>query len=269
MSTPPQSPTPVEDEGSTSALTEDELLVAAPTVVANSLGEYLRAWGQRIKNGESGALPVLVGLIVIVVFFQIERSVFLSNGNLVNLFVQATIYIMLGAAETFVLLLSQIDLSIGFGAGVGAFVIAELIAPPVNFVWWLGILGGLAVMAVLGLVQGSLISRLGLPSFIVTLGGYLGFQGLMLEIANVDTTSSVGGTISIDSNSPIYKLVNSNMSTGLAWVVLIVCVGLFAASTIMRSRSRRAQRLDDAAHRRDRPHDRNGSGRRSGPGTYL
>jgi D-xylose transport system permease protein len=242
LSTPPQSPTPVEDEGSTSALTEDELLTAAPTVVANSLGEYLRAWGQRIKNGESGALPVLIGLIAIIIFFQLERSTFLTNGNLVNLLENSAIYVMLGAAETFVLLLSQIDLSLGFGAGVGAFVIAELIAPPVSLPWWLGILGGLLVMAALGLLQGSLIARLGLPSFIVTLGGYLGFQGIMLEVANVDK-SAVGGTMTIADNSPVYKLVNSNMSTGLAWVVLIVCVALFAAITIMRSRSRRAQGL--------------------------
>jgi D-xylose transport system permease protein len=242
LSTPPQSPTPVEDEGSASALTEDELLTAAPTVVANSLGEYLRAWGQRIKNGESGALPVLIGLIAIIIFFQLERSTFLTNGNLVNLLENSAIYVMLGAAETFVLLLSQIDLSLGFGAGVGAFVIAELIAPPVSLPWWLGILGGLLVMATLGLLQGSLIARLGLPSFIVTLGGYLGFQGVMLEVANVDK-SAVGGTMTIADNSPVYKLVNSNMSTGLAWVVLIVCVALFAAITIMRSRSRRAQGL--------------------------
>jgi D-xylose transport system permease protein len=235
-----QAPPPTE--GSDSALSEEELVTAAPEVLANSLGEYFRAWGQRIKNGESGALPVLIGLIAIVIFFQLERSVFLTNGNLVNLFEQASIYVMIGAAETFILLLSQIDLSLGYGAGVGAFVIADLISPPVSLPWWLAIIGGLVAMALIGLIQGTLVAQLRLPSFIVTLGGYLGLQGVMLEIANVDKTN-VGGTISIPFNSPIYKLVNSNMSTTLAWVVLVVCLALFAAATIARSRSRRAQGL--------------------------
>ncbi len=120
---------------------------------------------------------MLVGLVAIIIFFQLERSVFLTDGNLVDLFEQASIYVMLGAAEIFVLLLSEIDLSLGYGAGVGAFVIAELIAAPVNFPWWLGIIGGLAVVGLLGAIQGTLIARLGLPSFIVTLGGQLGFLG--------------------------------------------------------------------------------------------
>ena len=78
-----------------------------------------RAWGRRIRNGESGALPVIVGLIVIVIFFQIEQSTFLTAGNLVNLFVQAAIFILFGAAEIWVLILSEIDLSVGYVAAVG------------------------------------------------------------------------------------------------------------------------------------------------------
>jgi D-xylose transport system permease protein len=149
---------------------------------------------------------------------------------------------MFGAAEIFVLLLSEIDLSIGFGAAVGAFVIAEMIASPVNMPWWLGILCGLAAMAVVGFVQGTLIARLGLPSFIVTLGGYLGLQGVLLMIANADSTA-VGGTIEINSSSPVYKLVNNDMSTTLDWVVMAVAVVAFAATSLLRSRSRRANGL--------------------------
>jgi D-xylose transport system permease protein len=151
---------------------------------------------------------------------------------------------MFGAAEIFALLLSEIDLSIGYLAGVGAFVIAELIAPPVNLPWWLGILGGLAACSFLGFVQGSLITRLNLPSFVVTLGGYLGFLGLMLELASpsVDKTA-VGGVITIDPNSPVYKLVQSNMSTTLGWIVLVVALGIFAGLMLLRARQRRAQGL--------------------------
>lgn len=230
------------DEGSESALSEAELRTAAPEVLANTLGEYLEAWWRRIKGGESGALPVLVGLIVIGAFFQIERSAFLSDGNLVNLFVEAAIYVVIGAAETFILLLSEIDLSLGYGVGVGGFIIAELIAPPVNFPWWLGIIGGVVVMGIFGLLQGLLITQLGLPSFIVTLGGQFALLGIMLEVANIDKTA-VGGVIQINPTSPIYKLAQDSMSPTLGWIALVVLVALFAALTLNRNRSRRARGL--------------------------
>jgi D-xylose transport system permease protein len=224
------------------AISEQELMAVSPEVLASTTGEYFRAWGQRIRNGESGALPIIVGLIAIVVFFQIEEPKFLTAGNLVNLLEQASTYVMFGAAAMFALILSEIDLSIGYTAGVGAFVIAELIAPPVGLPWWLGIIGGLATCALLGFVQGSLITRLSLPSFIVTLGGYLGFLGLMLVLAQVDKTA-VGGVMSIDQGSPVYKLVQANMSTTLGWVALVVALGLFATTTLIGIRRRQAQGL--------------------------
>lgn len=243
----PQAPAPSEPEAPApdQALTQEELLTAAPEVMSGSLGEYFRAWGQKIRNGESGALPVIVGVIIIGAFFQIETPVFLSDGNLVNVFVEAAIYVMLGAAEIFILLLSEIDLSIGFGAGIGAFVIAELIAAPVNFPWWLGILCAMAFLALLGATQGALIAWLRLPSFIVTLGGMLGFQGLMLLIANADPTA-VGGTIQLDSSSPIDKLVLGTMGAGLTWVVMIVAVSGFALLSLAGRHSRRSRGLTTA-----------------------
>lgn len=224
------------------AVSEQELAAAAPEVMAGSLSEYFQAWGRRIRNGESGALPIIVGLIIIVIFFQIEQSQFLTAGNLVNLFVLATVYTMFGAAEIFALILSEIDLSVGYVGAVGGFVIIELINQPVNFPWWLGIIGGLVVGLAIGLLQGSLITRLGLPSFIVTLGGLLGFQGVMLELANIDKTA-VGGVITIPQNSPIFKLVNANMSPALSWIVLVVAVGLYAAFTITGHARRRRDGL--------------------------
>jgi D-xylose transport system permease protein len=224
--------------------TEDDLAVAAlaPEVLADSLGDYFAAWGRRIKNGESGAVPILVGLVLIVIFFQIEQSAFLTAGNIVNLLIQAAVFVLFGAAEIFVLILSEIDLSIGYVAAVAGFTIAELIAGPVNFPWWLGIIGGLVVASGIGLLQGALITRLHLPSFIVTLGGLLGFEGVMLELANVDKTA-VGGVMTISQTSPVYKLVNSNMSPALAWILLVIGVAAFAGLTLARARRRRAQNL--------------------------
>jgi D-xylose transport system permease protein len=224
------------------ALTDEQVKAVAPEILAESLSDYFRAWGRRIRNGESGALPIVVGLVAIVIFFQLEQSQFLSNGNLANLFVQAATYIMLGAAEIFALLLSEIDLSVGYTAAVGAFVIAELIAPPVNLPWWLAIIGGLAATSFVGFVQGTLITRFNLPSFVVTLGGFLGMEGVMLELANVDKTA-VGGVMNLDPSTPVYKLATDNMSPALGWIVLVVGVALFAALVLARARARRAQGL--------------------------
>ncbi len=221
---------------------QSELATTAPEVLADSLSEYLRAWGKRIRSGESGAVPVIVGLVLIVIFFRIEQSTFLSAGNLVNLFVQAALYILLAAGEIYALLLSEIDLSIGAVAGVGGFVIAELIAPPVNMVWWLGIAGGLLVCAAIGLLQGTLITRLHLPSFVVTLGGLLGFTGVIILLAQVDKTA-VGGVISISTTSPVYNLVNANMSPTLSWIVLVVILAVYALVSISAAARRRSRGL--------------------------
>jgi D-xylose transport system permease protein len=232
----------VAPDDDAAALDDDALTLAAPEVLAGSLQEYMHAWLMRIRTGGSGALPIIAGLVAIVIFFQIERSTFLTSGNIVNLLVQAAGYILFGLAEIFALLLSEIDLSVGYTAAVGAFIIAELIAPPVNLPWWVAILGMLVATGAFGALQGTLITRLGLPSFVVTLGGLLFMNGVMLELANVDS-SAVGGVINIDLNSPIAKLVNSNMSPALSWIVLIAALALFAAVTLSRAARRRSQGL--------------------------
>jgi D-xylose transport system permease protein len=224
------------------AFDDAALRLAAPEVMAGSLDEYVRAWLVRIRSGGSGALPIIAGLVALVIFFQIEQSTFLTAGNIVNLLVQAAEYILFGIAEIFALLLSEIDLSVGYTAAVGAFIIAELIASPVNLPWWIAILAALAVTGGFGVLQGTLITRLGLPSFVVTLGGLLFMNGVMLELANVDKTA-VGGVINIDPNSPVFKLAQSNMSPALGWILLVVALALFAAISLARAGRRRSQGL--------------------------
>src|ERR1700720_560179 len=77
-------------------------LAGAPELIADSVGDYARIWLQRVRNGESGALPVLLGLVAVVIFFQLRNSLFLSAGNLVNLMVLSAPLILLGMAEIFV-----------------------------------------------------------------------------------------------------------------------------------------------------------------------
>jgi D-xylose transport system permease protein len=238
---PPLSTELAEDETAAPESAAD-LTAVAPEVLADSLGDYLRAQWRRIKSGESGALPVVAGLIVIIIFFQLERSKFGSALNLVNLFQQASIYILLGAAEIFALVLSEIDLSVGFVLGVGGFTVAELIAGPVNFPWWLGIIGGVGVCALIGYIQGNLITRLHVPSFVVTLAGLLFFEGVVIELANIDK-SAVGGVMSVSNSSVVYKLVNDNISVAASWISLAVVIGIYAAVSIRRAARRRAQGL--------------------------
>ena len=242
--TPPVGALAAGREDAAPPAADDDAAIAAlaPEILSNSLGDYFAAWAVRIKSGESGAVPIMVGLVLIVIFFQLEQSSFLTAGNIVNLLVQSAVFILFGAAEIFVLVLSEIDLSVGYVAGVVGFVIAELIATPVNFPWWLGIIGGLIVATAIGALQGTLITRLHLPSFIVTLGGLLAFEGVMIELANVDKTA-VGGVMTIDSGSPVYKLVNSNMSPGLSWIVLIVSLVIFATVTLSGAARRRSRGL--------------------------
>jgi D-xylose transport system permease protein len=138
--------------------------------------------------------------------------------------------------------LSEIDLSVGYVLAIGGFVIAELIASPVNLPWWVGILGGLGATALIGYVQGSVITRLHVPSFVVTLAGLLIWEGVMIQLANSDK-SAVGGVMSVSPTSTVYHLVNSNMSPTVGWIVLVVLLAIFAAVSLARAARRRSRGL--------------------------
>lgn len=246
-STSSDEPTGVGAAGIVGAEGDAELSEAAvaalpPEVFADSIGQYFSAWGRRLRNGESGALPVILGLVAIIIFFQLEQHQFLTSGNLTQLFILASIYIMFGAAELFALLLSEIDLSIGYLAAVGAFIIAELNQPPVFLPWWVGVLAGVGFCGLFGVLQGTLITRLGLPSFVVTLGGLLGMEGLVQVIANADPTA-LGGGIQLNGNAPVYKIVNSDMPIAASWIVLAVAVGIFALLALRKARNLRKNGL--------------------------
>ncbi|HEX7460053.1 MAG TPA: hypothetical protein VF279_05440, partial [Acidimicrobiales bacterium] len=120
--------------------------VDLPPELTGSLGEYARSLGKKIRSGESGVLPVLGGLILLVIVFQVQDSVFLSSGNLVNLLVQGSVFILLGMAEIWVLVLGEIDLSVGFVAGVGA-TITAILSTTHGLPWWVAVLGGVATTA--------------------------------------------------------------------------------------------------------------------------
>jgi D-xylose transport system permease protein len=208
-------------------------------VIAGSLGEYLRILARRIRSGESGALPVTLGLIAIVIYFQVRNSLFLSPGNLVNLLIQGSPYIILGMAEVWVLLLGEIDLSVGYSGAVCAVITAWAVF---SVPWWVAILLGLATGAVIGSIFGLLITRLALPSFVVTLAGLLGLQGLLILLV-ARSGHGPGGSIPI-SNSIIDGLTTGNLSPVAGWIVMAVIVVAAAVILLLRDRQRRAAGLD-------------------------
>ena len=200
---------------------------ASADLLADSFGDYLRIVGRRIRSGESGALPVIVGLIVIVVFFYAKNSLFLSAGNLVNLIAQSAFIITLGMAEIFVLLLGDIDLAAGYTAACGAVVALWMLA--LGDPWWAAVLVALAVTAAYGALQGIIIAKLRLPSFVVTLAGQLGLSGLLLYLINATGGIGVGGVISLH-NSIINDIENGYLNPTATWIVMIAIAavaGLF------------------------------------------
>jgi D-xylose transport system permease protein len=196
---------------------------ASADLLANSFGDYVRIVGRRIRSGESGALPVIVGLVVIVIIFQVKSSAFLTPANLVNLMAQSAFIITLGMAEIFVLLLGDIDLAAGFTAACGAVVALWMLA--LGDPWWAAVLVALAVSAAYGALQGIIIAKLKLPSFVVTLAGQLGLSGLLLYLINATGSIGVGGVISLH-NSVINDIENGYLSPTATWIVMIVIAAL-------------------------------------------
>ena len=216
--------------------------VTQTLVAVGSLREYVRALGTRLMNGESGMLPVIAALVLIAIVFQVENSKYLSAGNIVNILAYSSIYIMFGMAATFSLLLSEIDLSIASVAFVGAMIMTELMTYPNNWPWWLAVLVAMGACAVIGAIQGTIITRLRIPSFVVTLGGYLGWFGFLIFITDLDR-AAVGGVLSIPSSNPIWGMVNKQMTPAAGWIVLAAAVAVFGVYTWARDARRRAQKL--------------------------
>jgi D-xylose transport system permease protein len=225
-----------ETEAQTETAARQAELAVPAELAADSVGEYLRASLARIRAGESGILPVVGGLILISILFQSLDSKFLTAGNLVNLLVQAAVFSLLAMGEVFVLLLGEIDLSIGYVAGLGAVIMADLAGPHHGWPWWAAIGAALLATAAIGLLQGLIITLLGLPAFVVTLAGLLFWQGVLLKILGN------GGTIPIN-NDVINNIASANLSPLAGWIVMLVLVGLFALMVWRRESKRRRMAL--------------------------
>jgi D-xylose transport system permease protein len=207
-------------------------LEVPPGILAQSLGEWWSAWLTRIRSGDSGVLPVILALVIITIVFQAisPHNVFLSAGNLVNLFQQSAVFIVLAMGELFVILLGEIDLSIGYAGGVGAAVTVQLVQPATaKWPWWAAVIAGMLVCIVIGALQGTLVTRLRLSSLIVTLAGLLIWQGTMLIVLGL-AFSGYPSLAGLDSNRQVlYNLMNGTIDPVISWIGAAVVVIAIAA----------------------------------------
>ncbi len=218
-----------------------------PALVAQSLGAYMRAWLTRIKGGDSGILPVLLGIVLIAIVFQAisPNHVFLSAVNVVNLFQQSAVFMVLAMAEIFVLLLGEIDLSLGYAAAVGGVIGVQFVQPVTRaWPWWAAIIVALLSVAVIGGVIGTLITRLRLPSFIVTLAFFLILNGMMLYLLLLGPFSGYPSLLGDDTNlKRIYDLMWGSMSPTAGWIGMAVVVGGLGLMFWIRDTGRRRSGL--------------------------
>ena len=202
-----------------------------------SLGTYIRTYMARVRGGDSGMLPVVTGLILISIVFQIANSHFLSAENLVNLLQQGSIYMVMAMGVVFVLLLGEIDLSVGYVGLVGGAVAAEMLAASHPLPMGIIVVLALATTAAIGFAQGLLITRLGLPSFVVTLAGLLGWEGVLLLILGN------GGTVPINDNFFDDFATAYIRNLTVTWLIVGAIVAVFAFVLWRRDTRRRSSGL--------------------------
>jgi D-xylose transport system permease protein len=218
--------------------------VAEPPVVPPSapatqtVAAYAKRWWTDVRSGELGSLPIVVGLILIAIIFQSQNDRFLTAGNFVNLIVQTAPYAVIAMGVTFALLLGEIDLSIGFVSGVGGVLTAILLTPdgnelPTAVVLAIALLAGVAI----GTLHGLIITKVGVPSFVVTLAGLLAWNGVVLLLIGSR------GTVILQDDFVI-GLANDFLEPAVSWILVAVCVGLYAAAQLASVRSRRKAGLE-------------------------
>ena len=198
------------------------------------VGAHVRAYLQRVRGGDLGHLPIIIGIGLIAVIFSQLNDQFLTAGNFVNLMVQMAGLTTLAIGIVFVLLLGEIDLSVGFVSGTGAAVMARLLLA--DQPWWIAVGVALLVGMAIGALHGAIIAKIGVPSFVVTLAGFLAWSGAVLIL--------VGGlgTIVVQDDV-VVGIANRFLPDIAAWVVAGVAVLGYAAVSLARARARASEGL--------------------------
>jgi len=186
-----------------------------------TLRDQFSQYIQRLKGGEMGSLPAIGATIVLAVIFGFSSPFFFTKLNFTNMFVQAAELTMLSSALVFVILLAEIDLSAGVTAGVSMAVFIVLIK---SFAWaWVpALIAAFLTGLLIGWVIGFIVAKVGVPSFVVTLAFFLGFQGMQLVLLGE------GGVYRIEVPE-ILAIMNNNLSAGAGWLMIAVCAVVMLA----------------------------------------
>jgi D-xylose transport system permease protein len=205
-------PTPTEQDPTTAAAQKETLPTSGKELM------------NRIRTGDLGSLRVLILLAIVWAIFQSQESRFLSSTNIVNLSLQITAVGLISVGVVLVLLLGEIDLSVGAVSGLCSAIAAVL---SVKHGWPAGAAIAVAICAgaAIGTFQGFISTKFGIPTFVVTLAGLLGWQGAQLKV--------LGETGTVNLNPGLFTdLAGKFLSDAAGWIVAIAAIALFAATTI-------------------------------------
>ncbi|HEX5202133.1 sugar ABC transporter permease [Paractinoplanes rhizophilus] len=214
----------------TTTTTAGGVKVVKPTV-SSHIHDY---WG-RVRGGDLGSLPAVLGLIILCLIFGVARDTFFSSLNFANLFSQGAQYVFIAMGLVFVLLLGEIDLSAGFASGVCGAIMAILLTNH-DWPWYGAIPAAMVTGIVIGFVLGFLVAKFGIPSFVVTLAAFLAFQGILLKLLGGGKNISINDTF-------VLKLANGNLSVAISWILTIIAIVGYAAAQLNQVRSRAARNL--------------------------
>jgi D-xylose transport system permease protein len=215
-----------------------EIASAGQTATARAFGAFsavARDTRNRLSAGELGALPVVFGLVLIWTYFEVQDLHFLTARNLSNLVLQISVSGTIAIGIVLVLLLGEIDLSVGSVAGVTAAVLGVLTVD-YDWPWWAGILAMLVIGGAIGAFQGAWFAILRVPSFVVTLAGLLGWLGLQLHVLGD------AGTLNV-FDEHITAIASTFLPSAWGWALALVLVGAYAIASLRDDRKRRAAGL--------------------------
>jgi D-xylose transport system permease protein len=202
----------------------------SPAAGAETLSAHFKLYLRRLRSGDLGRLPIVVGLLLIGVIFTSLNDAFISPVNFTNLIVQMSPLVVIAAGVVFVLLIAEVDLSVGYVSGVAAVIVARLLTEngwPVLTAVALVVLTGLSI----GWLQGVLVAKVGLPSLVVTLAGLVGWNGLVLVL--------IAGRGTVTISSPfVVGITNAYLSAPVAYAVMAAFVALYAVVQFQRRAAR-------------------------------